>query len=216
MSESSVTRQPMIKVRNSKIHGKGVFALRRIRKGTRITEYLGERVSHAEADRRYEDKAHDDNHTFLFIVDARTVIDAGVGGSDARFINHSCNPNCETVVENRRVFVEAIRTLQPGEELSYDYQIMRDRDDPDDIDEVFACRCGADDCRGTMLWPTERRRASTSPARGRAGKKTGKRAGQGRRPGKSKSKRSNATVARSGREARGKERVLAGRKRSMG
>lgn len=141
----------MFKVRRSKIHGSGVFAVRRIRKGTRIIEYVGERVSHAEADRRYEDKPADDSHTFLFIVDKRTVIDAGVDGNAARFINHSCGPNCETITENRRVFIEALRTIDPGEELSYDYQIQREPGDPPDIDEIFACRCGRPDCRGTML-----------------------------------------------------------------
>jgi SET domain-containing protein len=160
----------MFRVRNSRIHGKGVFALRRIRKGTRITEYEGERVSHAEADRRYEHKADDDNHTFLFIVDGRTVIDAGVDGSDARFINHSCDPNCETVIEDRRVFIEAIRTIQPGDELSYDYQIQREAGDPEDIDTIFACRCGANGCRGTMLWPAEPRRKPRSPVRRSGGK----------------------------------------------
>ena len=95
----------MFKVRRSRVHGQGVFALRRIRKGTRIVEYLGDRVSHREADQRYEDRDERDNHTFLFIVDARTVIDAGVGGNDARFINHSCDPNCQTVIEERRVFI---------------------------------------------------------------------------------------------------------------
>ncbi|MGA0100291.1 MAG: SET domain-containing protein, partial [Steroidobacteraceae bacterium] len=108
---------PLYKVRQSRIHGRGVFAARKIRKGTRVIEYLGERVSHAEADRRYEDKARDDNHTFLFVVDRRTVIDAGVDGNEARWINHSCDPNCESVFEDRRVFIEAVRTIQPGEEL---------------------------------------------------------------------------------------------------
>ncbi len=153
---------PMFKARQSRIHGRGVFALRRIRKGTRLIEYVGERVSHAEADRRYEDKPEDDNHTFLFIVDSRTVIDAGVDGNDARFINHSCDPNCETVIENKRVFIEAIRTIQPGEELAYDYQIEREKGDPDDIDEIFACRCGAAACRGTMLTGKPPKRRGTA------------------------------------------------------
>jgi SET domain-containing protein len=141
------------RVRRSKIHGTGVFATRPIRKGTRLIEYLGDRVSHAEADRRYEHKAADDNHTFLFTVDARTVIDAGVGGNDARFLNHSCDPNCEAVQERRRVFIDAIQDIAPGDELVYDYGIERDPDDPEDIDVVFACRCGAKNCRGTMLLP---------------------------------------------------------------
>lgn len=141
----------MFRVRRSRIHGQGVFATRRIRKGSRVVEYTGERVSHAEADRRYEDRPVDDNHTFLFIVDPDTVVDAGVGGNAARFINHSCAPNCETVIRDGRVYIRALRTIRPGEELSYDYQIQREPGDPPDIDEIFACRCGAAGCRGTML-----------------------------------------------------------------
>jgi hypothetical protein len=150
-----MARQPLFVVRRSKVHGMGAFALRRISRGTRIVEYLGERVSHREADRRYEGKVADDAHTFLFIVDSRTVIDAGVDGNDARFLNHSCNPNCESVIESRRVYLEAIRTIEPGEEMTYDYQIQREDDDPPGIEEVFACRCGFPQCRGTMLWPAD-------------------------------------------------------------
>jgi len=153
---SSVSKQPLIKVRNSRIHGRGVFAARRIRKGTRIIEYVGERLSHEAADKRYEDHDPNDNHTFLFIVDKKTVIDAGVGGNAARFINHSCDGNCESVIEKGRVWIEATRTIQPGQELGYDYEIGREPDDPDDVDEIFACRCGSPKCRGTMLWPPER------------------------------------------------------------
>jgi uncharacterized protein len=155
-------RTALFEVRSSAVHGLGAFALRRIRKGTRIVEYLGERVSHAEADRRYESKDARDSHTFLFIVDGRTVIDAGVEGNEARFLNHGCDPNCESVIEERRVFIEALRTIQPGEELTYDYQIQREPDDPPDVDEIFACRCGASGCRGSMLWPP--RRAARRPA----------------------------------------------------
>jgi uncharacterized protein len=154
-----VTQQavkPLITVQRSSVHGSGVFAAQPIRKGTRIIEYTGERVTHAQADSRYENKDDKDNHTFLFIVDRKTVIDAGVDGNDARFINHSCDPNCESVIEGRRVFIEAIRNIAAGEELAYDYQIQRDADDPADIDEIFACRCGSRTCRGTMLWPAKR------------------------------------------------------------
>jgi uncharacterized protein len=155
---------PLLEVRNSALHGLGVFALERISRGTRIIEYLGERVSHREADRRYDGKDPRDNHTFLFIVDARTVIDAGVDGNEARFVNHACNPNCESVIERRRVFIDALRDIEPGEELTYDYQIQREADDPPDIDQVFACRCGARGCRGTMLWP-ERASGNMRPRR---------------------------------------------------
>jgi SET domain-containing protein len=166
----TATRPGLLEIRNSKVHGLGAFARRRIPKGTRIIEYLGERVSHREADRRYEGKDAGDAHTFLFIVDARTVIDAGIEGNEARFINHSCRPNCQSVIENRRVFIEAIRTIEPGEEMTYDYQIQREDDDPPGIDAIFACRCGVPECRGTMLWPAapERRvraHRRRSPAR---------------------------------------------------
>jgi uncharacterized protein len=147
---------PLIEVRNSDVHGRGVFAVAAIKKGARVLEYLGERVSHAAADRRYEDHDETDNHTFLFIVDRNTVIDAAVGGNDARFINHQCEGNCESVIVNRRVFIDATRDIAPGEELGYDYEIGRDKDDPPNVDEIYACRCGSPKCRGTMLWPAKK------------------------------------------------------------
>ena len=158
----------LIKVRRSKVHGQGVFALQRIRKGTRIIEYVGDRISHARANRRYDDHDANDNHTFLFAVDRNVVIDATVDGNDSRFINHSCDPNCESNIENRRVFIDAIRTIEVGAELNYDYQIGRERDDPPNVDVIYACRCGAKDCRGTMLWPPQRpavRKKKTAAAR---------------------------------------------------
>ncbi len=159
-------RPGVLRVRNSRVHGRGVFAVRGIRKGSRVIEYLGDRISHREADLRYEDKSIADNHTFLFIVDRGVVIDGGTNGNDARFINHSCDPNCESVIDDRRVFVEAIRPIVPGEELTYDYQIGRDKTDPPNIDEIFACRCGTLTCRGSMLWPPQRK--ARNPAAGTA------------------------------------------------
>ena len=149
--KKSASRQPLFEVRHSPVHGYGVFALRKIRKGTTVTEYLGERVSHEEADSRYENKEANDNHTFLFTVDSKTVIDGGVGGNDARYINHGCDPNCESTTLKKRIYVEAVRTIQPGEELAYDSQIEREPEDPPKVDEIFACRCGAAKCRGSML-----------------------------------------------------------------
>jgi hypothetical protein len=160
---SIVARPDMLRVRRSRLHGRGVFALRRIRKGTRVLEYLGDRVSHRQADQRYGHKGIEDNHTFLFIVDRSVVIDGGANGNDARFINHSCDPNCESLIEDRRVFIEAIRTIQPGDELSYDYQIGRDKEDPPNVDEIYACRCGKASCRGSMLWPPKRKRRPKAP-----------------------------------------------------
>jgi hypothetical protein len=175
--EPDLTTSELVEVRRSDVHGLGVFAAKRIPKGTRIIEYVGERVSHDEADRRYEEKDENDSHTFLFIVDSKTVIDAGVDGNDARFFNHSCDPNCESTVEKRRVYIEAVRDIEPGVELTYDYQIQREDDDPDNIDEVFACRCGFPQCRGTMLWPTVRRpkrKKAKKKARNQASKKANK------------------------------------------
>ena len=146
----SLAASPLVEARNSPIHGKGVYAIAPIKKGTRIIEYLGERISHSEADDRYENKG-DDGHTFLFIASNRTVIDAGVDGNDARFINHHCDPNCETVIENSRVFIDATRNIKPGEELGYDYQLTwESTDEPEEL-ALYACRCGAKKCRGTML-----------------------------------------------------------------
>jgi hypothetical protein len=140
-----------IEVKDSPIHGKGVYATRFIKKGERIGEYLGERITHAEADRRYNMKGDDDGHTFLFIASNRTVIDGSVGGNDARYINHRCEPNCESVIDGKRVFIEAIRDIKKGDELGYDYQLTWESDDdPTDLAN-YGCRCGAKKCRGTML-----------------------------------------------------------------
>jgi SET domain-containing protein len=152
-----------VEVRNSPVHGRGVFAARFIPKGTRIIEYLGERLSHKAADDRYDDHDVNDNHTFLFIVDKHTVIDAAVGGNDARFINHQCEGNCESVIEHRRVFIDATRDIAAGDELGYDYEIGREKDDPPDIDEIYACRCGSPQCRGTMIWPPKQKAVTRRP-----------------------------------------------------
>jgi len=176
-----------IEVRESPIHGSGVFAARRIPKGTRVIEYLGDRITHKEADDRYEDHDPNDNHTFLFIVDRRTVIDAGVGGNAARFINHSCDGNCTSVIEQRRVFIESTRVIEKGEELGYDYEIGREKDDPENVDEIFACRCGSPKCRGTMLYPAEKPAKKKKAKKKVAKKKTAKR--PVKRPTKKKTRR---------------------------
>ena len=138
-------------LRSSSIHGQGVFALRPIHKGKRLIEYVGERISPEEADRRYDDDALDIPHTFLFTVDKHTVIDAAVDGNEARFINHSCDPNCEAVDDAGRIFIEAIRNIRSGEELTYDYHLERDGHWRKEWAERYACRCGAPTCRGTLL-----------------------------------------------------------------
>jgi hypothetical protein len=165
-----------ILVRHSKVHGYGCFARRDIPKGTRIIEYVGERISHKEADKRYEGSDVNDNHTFLFIADRKTVIDATKGGNESRFVNHHCDGNCESDTEKGRVFVDAIKDIKKGEELGYDYQIGRDRNDPPNVDEIYACRCGSPKCRGSMLWPPlkEHRRKLAARAKAAAKKKAEK------------------------------------------
>jgi SET domain-containing protein len=171
MRHAARTDAPLYTVRRSKIHGNGVYAARAIPKGTRIVEYLGDRITHAQADERYEAKGQDDGHTFLFVVSNRVVIDAGVGGNDARFINHSCDPNCETVIEGGRVFIEALRDIEPGAELGYEYGLTWETtDDPDELAN-YGCRCGAATCRGTMLDPVPLDKKRKQEARRRAAKK---------------------------------------------
>lgn len=139
--------------RRSSVHGIGVFAARDVRKGEIIDEYVGERITHSEANRRYGALHASDSHTFLFTVNSRVVIDGGVGGNDMRFINHSCSPNCEPKFVRGRVFIVAKKNIARGQELGMAYNIAREDDDPPNVDELYACRCASPRCRGTMLWP---------------------------------------------------------------
>jgi SET domain-containing protein len=161
----------LFEVRRSPIHGRGVFAVRPIPRGTRIIEYTGERVSPEEADRREAKKREDDTHTMLFTVDKKTVIDATRRGSDARFINHACLGNCRSHNEDGRIFIEARRLIQPGEELTYDYQLSLDGDTvTKKLRRLYACRCGSPRCRGTLLYIKGERRVTPQhrPAKRRA------------------------------------------------
>ena len=152
----------LFEVRNSPIHGFGGFAIQRIRKGTRVIEYIGERITSEEADRRYDDDKSEHPHVLLFVVDKHTAIDAAVGGNDARFINHSCEPNCRAVLDQKHIYIEAIKTIAEGEELTYDYNLTRDGKEDAAAEAQYACHCGAKTCRGTMLAPrkTKRKRRS--------------------------------------------------------
>ncbi len=132
-------------IRSSKIHGAGCYTTMRIAKGAYIVEYSGPRLTNEEADERYADK----EHTFLFgLSDKKTVID---GQGKAAFINHSCDPNCETDEIDGRIWIVAKRDITAGEELSYDYSLY-------DGDGHAPCFCGAKDCRGSMYSPAESRK----------------------------------------------------------
>jgi uncharacterized protein len=157
-----------LKIRHSRIHGTGVYITRRIKAGTRVIEYTGRRISKEEADRMEETE-----HTVLFgLSDGKTIIN---GRGPAAFINHSCDPNCETDEINGRVWIYAARDIAQGEELSYDYNLY-------DGDGEAPCRCGAPNCRGTLYEPgkepqVRKRRRDAKVAR----RKKTKRGAKGRR-----------------------------------
>jgi hypothetical protein len=145
---------PRIAVRNSPIHGRGVYAARALAKGEKVIEYKGEFITWKECDRRPPSDPNDPHHTFFFsLSDGKHVIDAAVGGNAARWINHACNPNCETEEDEdgRRVFIKARRNINAGEELNYDYGLIIDERITPTVKKNYECRCGARNCRGTML-----------------------------------------------------------------
>jgi hypothetical protein len=136
----SASQSPLFEIRSSPIAGSGAFALQPIPAWTRLIEYTGERVSQEVADARYEDdEAAGNTHTVLFTVDEHTVIDAGL---------------------------ETIRDIEPGEELTYDYEIPREGEDDETARRKWPCHCGAPNCRGTLLLPLPTpRRSARRPAK---------------------------------------------------
>lgn len=143
--------RPPFATRRSAIHGLGVFATRRIRRGRRLIDYAGEVLTAADVRSRYDDAAADDPHTLLFHVGRNRYLDASVGGNAARFINHSCDPNCEAEASDGAVSIRAIRNIQPGAELTYDYALEIEAGASLARRSLYACRCSAAACRGTML-----------------------------------------------------------------
>jgi hypothetical protein len=138
-------------IRASPIQGLGAFATERIAVGARLIEYTGERLTPKEADERYPDDFTERHHTYLFAIDEEVVIDAAVGGNEARFINHSCDPNCDAVIEDGCIWIDSIREIAPGEELAYDYAyVLEERHSPS-AKRRFPCSCGSRTCRETIL-----------------------------------------------------------------
>jgi SET domain-containing protein len=148
MPKKSKNRKPAVRieVRESGVHGHGVYAMESIANGSRIIEYTGQRVS-------WEGAPNDENdpHTFNFGLDNGEVINPEIGGNDARWINHSCDPNCEAIEEDDRIFINALRDIQAGEELFYDYALEIDEPITEESKKKFACHCHSPNCRGTML-----------------------------------------------------------------
>jgi hypothetical protein len=148
---TSAKRGPRIQVRRSGIHGKGVFALASIPKGERILEYTGSVITWKQAKKLPPHNPDDPNHTFFFHIDDKHVINGLDGGNAAKWINHACGPNCEADEDDGRVFITALRDIEPGEELNYDYGLILDGKHTKKVKKEFACRCGTRKCRGTML-----------------------------------------------------------------
>jgi len=149
---AATRRNKPYSVRNSVIHGRGVFATEKIRRGTVIVEYKGQRITWDDAMAQPDSDPEDSAHTFLFQLDDGRVIDARVRGNAARWINHSCDPNCTTFEDDDgRVYIEAKRKIRPGEELSYDYRLQIDGRLSKRERSQYTCRCGAGKCRGSLL-----------------------------------------------------------------
>jgi uncharacterized protein len=130
-------------IRSSAIHAAGCYTTTPIRKGTRVAEYTGHRLTKRQADRRYKESSL----TYLFgLGDGSRVID---GHSMAMFINHSCQANCESEEIDGHIWITAIRNIAAGEEITYDYCLY------DGGDDEAICNCGATQCRGTMYSPKE-------------------------------------------------------------
>ena len=159
-------------VRRSACHGLGVFATAPIAAETRVVEYTGERITHQEAAERYYDGRSPRPHVLLFTVDRKTVIDGAVGNGCARYVNHSCAPNCTTVTVRGRVFIETVRDVRRGEELTYDYRLTRPQPLPRDWRRRYPCHCGSERCRGTMLARPPRRPRTPRATRTRVGERT--------------------------------------------
>jgi hypothetical protein len=151
-------REKAYVVHQSPVHGKGVFATRPIRAGERIIEYRGERISWDEAIRRADERGGPVNHTFYFSLHDGRVIDGGSRGNDARWINHACSPNCEAYEDEGRVYIHALRDIEAGEELNYNYALIYDERHTPALKRLFACRCGTPGCTGTMLAPKRKTR----------------------------------------------------------
>src|SRR3954453_4514625 len=151
-------------IRESPMQGLGAFATETIPVGVRLIEYAGSRLTPEEAEARYPDLPGERHHTYLFAIDDdegnEVVIDAAVDGNEARFINHSCAPNCDAVVEHGRIWIETIREIAPGEELAYDYAYVLEERHTPAAKGRFPCHCGAPTCRGPILakkeWMGER------------------------------------------------------------
>jgi len=142
-------------MRRSDVHGNGVFAVDDLAEGETLIEYKGEVINWKEALRRHPHDPAQPNHTFYFHIDDGRVIDGNVNGNAARWINHSCEPNCEADEVNGRVYIKTLRNIAAGEELNYDYGLIIDEPYTPKLLAEFPCWCGSESCRGTLLTPKD-------------------------------------------------------------
>jgi len=143
----------MWKVKISKIHGSGVFATENIKKGTTIIEYIGEKVTRKEGDRRSDIRirrylnSKEKGSVYIFELNQRYDIDGSFAYNKARYINHSCSPNCEVDIIKGKIWISSIKNIKKGEELSYDYGYSFEKDDYED----HICKCGSRNCIGYII-----------------------------------------------------------------
>ncbi len=143
----------MWKVRRSKIHGTGVFSTQDIKKEVKIIEYIGEKILRSEGDKRSERRlkkylnSNKEGSVYIFELNSRYDIDGTFKYNKARYINHSCNPNCEVRIEKGKIWIYSIKNIKKGDELSYDYGY--DFDPEDYTDHI--CKCGARNCVGYII-----------------------------------------------------------------
>jgi SET domain-containing protein len=138
-------------VRESGIHGRGVYAIRPIKAGDRVLEYKGRIITWRRAQALHPHDPSQPNHTFYFHLDDGHVIDAKHEGNTARWINHACEPNLEAQQDGMRVFLKALRDINVDEELFYDYSLIIEGRLTKKVKQQHACFCNAPNCRGTML-----------------------------------------------------------------
>ena len=164
-----------IEVRESEIHGTGVFASTKVPKGKKVIEYIGEKITKKESARRSialiekNRGSETDGAVYIFEVNKRHDIDGNIPENTARFINHSCDPNCEPDVIKNRVWLISTRKIKKGEELSYNYGF-----DLEDYEE-HKCRCGAKECIGYITaednWPKLKKRLAKKKKKAKKSKK---------------------------------------------
>lgn len=182
-----------------------MFALQDIAEGETLIEYVGEIISWDEAQDRHPHDPNDPNHTFYFHVNEDKVIDALHGGNSSRWINHSCDPNCEADEQNERIFIKAVRNIQAGEELNYDYGLIIDEPYTKKLLAEYPCWCGAKNCRGTLLSPKDREDTPMIPSQKKA-KGKGKSKDKSKADAKPKVKAEAKKKSKADTKARSKEK----------